>query len=108
MEKNEYLLFHWSPGRSGQHPGVLHQLPRIADRVPGVGDEELAVVHHVSHILNNAEDSEECVNDTWLHAWNAMPPQRPNVLRMFLAKLQYSSMIWLSSMEYHLCVLSVF
>ena len=23
------------------------------------------------HILNNAEDSEECVNDTWLHAWNA-------------------------------------
>ena len=39
------------------------------------------------HILNNAEDSEECVNDTWLHAWNAMPPQRPNVLRMFLAKI---------------------
>lgn len=39
------------------------------------------------HILNNAEDSEECVNDTWLHAWNAMPPQKPNVLRMFLAKI---------------------
>ena len=29
-------------------PGVLGQLPRIADRVSGVGDEELAVVHHVS------------------------------------------------------------
>ena len=39
------------------------------------------------HILHSAEDSEECVNDTWLHAWNAMPPQRPNVLRMFLAKI---------------------
>ncbi len=39
------------------------------------------------HILNNTEDSEECVNDTWLHAWNAMPPQKPNVLRMFLAKI---------------------
>ena len=39
------------------------------------------------HILNNAEDSEECVNDTWLHAWNAMPPQRPNALRMFLARI---------------------
>ena len=38
-------------------------------------------------ILNNTEDSEECVNDTWLHAWNAMPPQKPNVLRMFLAKI---------------------
>ena len=39
------------------------------------------------NILHNREDSEECVNDTWLHAWNAMPPQRPNVLRMFLAKI---------------------
>ena len=26
------------------------------------------------------EDAEECVNDTWLRAWNAMPPQRPSVL----------------------------
>ncbi len=39
------------------------------------------------NILHSAEDSEECVNDTWLHAWNAMPPQRPAVLRMFLAKI---------------------
>ena len=39
------------------------------------------------NILQNAEDSEECVNDTWLHAWNAMPPKRPNALRMFLAKI---------------------
>lgn len=39
------------------------------------------------NILRSAEDSEECVNDTWLHAWNAMPPQRPSVLRMFLAKI---------------------
>lgn len=39
------------------------------------------------NILHNKEDSEECVNDTWLHAWNAMPPQKPNVLRMFLAKI---------------------
>ena len=39
------------------------------------------------NILHNTEDSEECVNDTWLHAWNAMPPQKPNVLRMFLAKI---------------------
>ena len=39
------------------------------------------------NILHNTEDSEECVNDTWLHAWNAMPPQRPNVLRIFLAKI---------------------
>ena len=29
------------------------------------------------NILRNREDTEECVSDTWLHAWNAMPPQRP-------------------------------
>lgn len=39
------------------------------------------------NILQNHEDSEECVSDTWLRAWNAMPPQRPNVLRQFLAKI---------------------
>ena len=39
------------------------------------------------NILNNREDSEECVSDTWLRAWNAMPPARPNVLRAFLAKI---------------------
>ena len=39
------------------------------------------------NILHCAEDSEECVNDTWLHTWNAIPPQRPNVFRMFLAKI---------------------
>ena len=39
------------------------------------------------NILQNTEDSEECVNDTWLNAWNAMPPQRPARLRMFLVKI---------------------
>lgn len=36
------------------------------------------------NILRSREDSEECVNDTWLRAWNAMPPQRPAVLPSFL------------------------
>lgn len=40
-----------------------------------------------NNILHNNEDSEECVNDTWFSAWNAIPPGRPNVLRMFLAKI---------------------
>lgn len=39
------------------------------------------------NILHNTEDSEECVNDVWLRAWNAMPPQRPSVLRLFLARI---------------------
>ena len=37
------------------------------------------------NILKNREDSEECVSDTWLHAWNAMPPERPGRLRAWLA-----------------------
>lgn len=40
-----------------------------------------------NHILSNSEDSEECVNDTWLRAWNAMPPGRPGRLKLFLAKI---------------------
>lgn len=39
------------------------------------------------NILHNAEDSEECVNDTWLRAWSVIPLQKPDVLRMFLAKI---------------------
>ena len=39
------------------------------------------------NILHNAEDAKECVNDTWLKVWNAIPPQRPNNLRMFVAKI---------------------
>lgn len=40
-----------------------------------------------NNILGNIEDSEECVNDTWFRAWNAMPPHRPDSLRMFFAKI---------------------
>ena len=39
------------------------------------------------NILNNSEDSEECVNDTYYKAWNAIPPTQPRVLRAFLAKI---------------------
>lgn len=39
------------------------------------------------NILSNCEDSEECVSDTWLKAWNVMPPQRPNCLLAFFAKI---------------------
>lgn len=39
------------------------------------------------NILRNREDSDECVNDTYLRAWNAMPPQRPAILPAFLGKI---------------------
>ena len=39
------------------------------------------------NILKNHEDAEECVNDTWLRAWNTIPPQRPVKFKLFLAKI---------------------
>lgn len=38
-------------------------------------------------ILGNHEDAEECVNDTYMNAWNAMPPHRPRLLSVFLGKI---------------------
>lgn len=43
--------------------------------------------HIAFNILSSHEDAEECVADTWLNAWGAIPPQQPNHLRLFLAKL---------------------
>ena len=39
------------------------------------------------NILKNEEDTEECINDTYLNAWNSMPPQKPNVLAAFLGRI---------------------
>ena len=39
------------------------------------------------NILTDMEDSLESVNDTYMHAWKAMPPHRPTVLSTFLAKI---------------------
>ena len=39
------------------------------------------------NILSNREDSEESVSDTYLSAWNTIPPRRPNFLSAFLAKM---------------------
>lgn len=47
-------------------------------------------------ILSDASDVEEAVADTWLRAWNAIPPQRPKYLRLFLGKItrNISLSIW--------------
>ncbi|MBQ8264184.1 MAG: sigma-70 family RNA polymerase sigma factor [Oscillospiraceae bacterium] len=39
------------------------------------------------NILSSLPDSEEAVNDTYLSAWNSMPPHRPSVLSSFLGKI---------------------
>lgn len=39
------------------------------------------------NILSDLEDSRESVNDTYLHAWNSMPPQKPDILSTYLSKI---------------------
>ena len=44
--------------------------------------------HSIAYnICGTDEDAEECVNDTWLRAWNLMPDQRPAVLSAFLGRI---------------------
>ena len=45
-------------------------------------------LHRVAHnVLQNTQDAEECVSDTYLRAWNAMPPDRPHGLRAYLGAI---------------------
>ena len=44
--------------------------------------------HSIAYnILDNDADAEESVNDTYLDAWNSMPPHRPSILSTFLGKI---------------------
>lgn len=40
-----------------------------------------------NNILKDMQDSEECLNDTYLSAWNTIPPERPYLLKAFLAAI---------------------
>ncbi len=40
-----------------------------------------------NNILGNPSDAEEIVNDTYLRAWNSIPPERPERFRIFLATI---------------------
>ena len=39
------------------------------------------------NIVNSRQDAEECVNDAYLGAWNAIPPARPNPLLSYIVKI---------------------
>lgn len=56
-------------------------------------------------MLRAKEDAEECVNDTYLGAWNAIPPQRPRQFFAFLAKLcrniACNKLDWLNAAKRH-------
>ena len=49
------------------------------------------------NILGNLQDTEECVNDTWLATWNSVPPQVPKKLRTFVCMIARN----LATKKYH-------
>lgn len=73
LEDERILDLYWSRDDAAIHETSKKyggQLQRLADRM-----------------LRAKEDAEECVNDTYLGAWNSIPPQRPGQFFAFLAKL---------------------
>lgn len=47
-----------------------------------------SLCHTIAHrLLQNHEDAEECVNDTYLALWDAIPPATPSPLSAFSAKI---------------------
>ena len=56
-----------------------------------------AVARVERNILGNEQDTEECVNDTYLGTWNAIPPHKPSPLRTFVCKIARN----LATMKYH-------
>ena len=56
----------------------------IAESKKKYGSYCRTVAHN---ILFDPEDEEECINDTWLRAWNTIPPQKPALLSVFLGKI---------------------
>ena len=45
------------------------------------------------NVLSSREDSEECVNDAYLHAWNSIPPTRPTSLGAYLSRITRNAAI---------------
>ncbi len=41
----------------------------------------------IKNILDNVEDREECINDTYMSVWNAIPPTKPDILSSYILKI---------------------
>ena len=73
MEDSEIVGLYWARSERA-----------IAETASKYGTYCYAIAHR---ILADEEDASECVNDTYLGAWNSMPPHRPSVLSTFLGKI---------------------
>ena len=56
-----------------------------------------AVSRVALNILKDEEDAKECINDTWLGAWNSIPPNRPDPLRTYVCRIARN----LATKRYH-------
>lgn len=61
------------------------------------GKHGKAVARVAQNILADERDTEEVTNDTWLGAWNSIPPQRPSPLRTYVCKIARN----LATKKYH-------
>lgn len=73
MEDNKIVDLYWARAEEA-----------IAETASRYGQYCYTIAYN---ILANAEDADESVNDTYMGAWNSMPPQRPAVLSTYLGKL---------------------
>ena len=51
----------------------------------------------VWNLLNNHEDVEECLNDTWLATWEYIPPRRPSVLSAYVGRIARELIVFVKS-----------
>ena len=45
------------------------------------------------NIINDSQECEDCLDDTYLHTWNSIPPQRPQIFHAFLARITRNAAI---------------
>lgn len=61
---------------------------RSEDAIAKTGAKYGPYLHCIAyHILGDASDAEEVVDDTYMAAWEAMPPERPRKLKHFLSRI---------------------
>lgn len=61
---------------------------RSEEAIHELGNKYGKFCHRLSYnIVNNRQDAEECVNDAYLGAWNAIPPEKPDPLLTYLCKI---------------------
>ena len=73
MEENQIIQLYWD-----RDPRAIS----VSDEIYGPYCRAIA-----GRILSDLRDREECINDTWLRAWNTMPPRWPERLRLFLGTI---------------------